>query len=143
MATSSSSTSTARRGRNFTLDYDPAVFCFCGLKAPLCVSRQSGSKFYGCQKWKVHGCGFFSWADSMDTRGVPNVAGMNENTEDLKVMVSRVGEQLTAMQGQLNGVRRVVQAAEKDSKMYRKLFGFGLVVVIGLLGMLYCKLSSM
>ncbi|CAH9107240.1 unnamed protein product [Cuscuta europaea] len=143
MVVASSSTSSTRRGWNFTLDYKPPVYCFCGLKAPLCVSRQSGSKFYECQKWKVHGCGYFAWADSMESRGVANVEGMNENADDLMFMISRVGEQLSALQGQVNGVRKVLQADAKDTKMFRNLCGIGLVIVVGLLGMVFYKLSTM
>nr|GMD50382.1 uncharacterized protein LOC109161479 [Ipomoea batatas] len=30
------------------------------MKAPICTTRDSGKKFFGCQRWKDgNGCGFF------------------------------------------------------------------------------------
>ncbi|CAH9123054.1 unnamed protein product [Cuscuta epithymum] len=56
---------------------------------------------------------YFVWVDAMETRGVNNLAGMNENRDELKAMVSRlenrVDEQLSAIQVQVNGVRKLVQ----------------------------------
>ncbi|CAH9081270.1 unnamed protein product, partial [Cuscuta europaea] len=69
----------------------------------------------------------------MESRGVANVAGMNENEDDLMFMVSSVGEQLSVLQGQVNGVRRVLQADAKDTKIFRNLCGIGLIIVVGLL----------
>ncbi|CAH9100191.1 unnamed protein product [Cuscuta europaea] len=64
---SSSSTSSKRKNSLSTLNYEPAVYCLCGMKAPLCKGRETGPLFYGCQQFKYdHGCGFFMWRDAMD-----------------------------------------------------------------------------
>ncbi|CAH9106849.1 unnamed protein product, partial [Cuscuta europaea] len=65
---SSSFTSNSRMGSN--LYYEPAVYCNCGLKAPLCVGRESGRKFYGCQRWKTQGggCKFFAWKEESNAK---------------------------------------------------------------------------
>ncbi|CAH9132777.1 unnamed protein product [Cuscuta epithymum] len=86
---SSSSASTASKGQRSTLEYEPAVYCFCGLKAPLCVGRDSGRSFYGCQKWKGHGCDFFEWQDAIPTKPIRRGEDMMiRNTDELKVLIS-------------------------------------------------------
>ncbi|CAH9060770.1 unnamed protein product [Cuscuta europaea] len=66
----SSSSSTVGKERSRTMDYEPAVYCWCGLKAPLCVGRESGKSFYGCKKWKVGSCGFFLWKEDVGIKEI-------------------------------------------------------------------------
>nr|GMD17741.1 DNA topoisomerase 3-alpha-like [Ipomoea batatas] len=47
------------------LQYEPPLYCRCGLKSPLCVSRENGQQFFGCQRWKEGGCGYFMWKNAL------------------------------------------------------------------------------
>ncbi|CAH9095259.1 unnamed protein product [Cuscuta epithymum] len=47
-----SSSSSVRKIKSSTLNYEPSVYCYCGLKSPLCTGQQTGRMFYGCQQWK-------------------------------------------------------------------------------------------
>nr|GME00569.1 putative nuclease HARBI1 [Ipomoea batatas] len=51
--------------RNVNLQYEPALYCKCGLKSPLCIACDSGRKFFGCQQWKENGCGFLVFIDDI------------------------------------------------------------------------------
>ncbi|CAH9086384.1 unnamed protein product [Cuscuta epithymum] len=148
---SSASSSNASKGRSFRLDYEPSLYCYCGLKAPLCVGRESGRMFYGCQNWKVRACGYFLWKDGLQTPVAVNAEKRNEITDEAKAMISRLADQLSAMQGQIEGLRRVIESEAKDrdglrrvleseakeAKLFRMLFGFAVIAVLAFAALAY------
>ncbi|XP_019185977.1 PREDICTED: uncharacterized protein LOC109180723 [Ipomoea nil] len=90
-----SSSSNSSRVR-VNMEYEPSVYCTCGLKAPICTSRESGKQFFGCQRWKDgNGCGFFRWKDDSARRG----EGDHEQLKNLVV----------SMRGELEGLRELMQ----------------------------------
>ncbi|CAH9085642.1 unnamed protein product [Cuscuta epithymum] len=139
---SSASSSPARKGRTITLDYEPAVYCYCALKAPLCVARESGRTFYGCQKWKV-GCGYFVWKDSLESRYAVHGEEVNQDMFEGKSMISKLADQLSGVQGKIECLQEVVETEAKDAKKFRKVVGVAVIAVLGFLTMVYCNQLQM
>ncbi|CAH9077144.1 unnamed protein product [Cuscuta epithymum] len=99
------------------LNYEPAVYCKCGLKSPLYKSSEKGGHFYGCQRWKEGGCGFFTW----------NKVG--ENNEDSESDFQEVKELLLQLREEIRSLgREIAESAEK--RKYNTLATIAVMIVV-------------
>ncbi|CAH9082807.1 unnamed protein product [Cuscuta europaea] len=150
---SASSTSTGRKIPNFTFDYEPVVYCHCGMKASLCTGRESGKMFYGCPNWKVEGCGYFVWKDVMDAyRNRIHGEGVYRNTNEMHKKISDLAQQMAIVQKDVRCVRDLLlnshvlaeQKIEKKKKKnkYRSLGQFGFGFTLDCIAMVYFNANN-
>ncbi|CAH9057392.1 unnamed protein product [Cuscuta europaea] len=139
---SATSISTPQKGSSCTLHYEPPLYCSCGLKAPLCVARESGRAFYGCQKWKadgVSGCGFFEWKDIIEegfgTDHQKRSEKIEERTDKVQQVLARHGEQLKHMM-------KVMHSEMEANKRFRKLNGCAWMLLFCIVAMVYFQLRK-
>ncbi|CAH9069219.1 unnamed protein product [Cuscuta epithymum] len=150
---SSSSTSSLRKNSLCTLNYEPAVYCLCGMKAPLCKGRESERMFYGCQQWKHNrGCGFCGWKDAMDaTYGgdghVPHCNTRDEGTYgggfvELQRANSSFDQGIHLLRRDIGYLTGVVQTEGGKNKRFRLIFGCCCFVNIVVVAMVYFTLKN-
>ncbi|XP_031126017.1 uncharacterized protein LOC116028441 [Ipomoea triloba] len=107
------------------LHYEPAIYCRCGLKAPLCHLRDSGQKFFGCQKYKDGGCGFFVWKeDILATVEVLN-DGSTQSVHELKSLILELKDEIKHL-------RRDLEVQSVERKDLKKIWVFVILIVIGI-----------
>nr|GMC74202.1 DNA topoisomerase [Ipomoea batatas] len=92
------------------LHYEPAIYCHCGLNAPLCHSRDSGQKFFGCQRYKDGGCGFFVWKE--DILAIVEVLndGSTQSVHELKSLILELKDEIKHLRRELE-----VQSVERKN----------------------------
>ncbi|CAH9105358.1 unnamed protein product [Cuscuta epithymum] len=116
---SSSFTSTARITPS--LSYEPPVYCWSGLKSPICVARESGRRFFGCQRWKEGGCKYFAWKDENGIEQGQNPELLTSGAEkmlfqDLKYIVCDMRRELTGRRVEVSDLKTIVQTQMEDMK---------------------------
>ncbi|XP_019161944.1 PREDICTED: uncharacterized protein LOC109167893 [Ipomoea nil] len=123
-----SSSSTSSRVK-VNMEYEPSVYCNCGLKAPMCTSRESGKKFFGCQRWKDgNGCGFFLWNDHSARR-------IEGEHEDLKKMV-------VSLRNEIEVVKELIVNEYCGMKKEKEVLRIKCVVLLIVIVVLLAKLCS-
>ncbi|CAH9125263.1 unnamed protein product, partial [Cuscuta epithymum] len=111
-----------------TLNYDPPFYCWCGLKAPLCVARESGRKFLGCQKWLDGGCKYFVWYDEMKlsteeqkTIDSPlktvKFADMNGHLQHIKDTICEVRQESQGSHAEIARVKNLLENHVKEEQL--------------------------
>ncbi|CAH9070369.1 unnamed protein product [Cuscuta europaea] len=131
------------------MDYEHAVYCWCGLKAPLCVGRESGRTIYDYQKWKVGGCGFFLCKEEVGIKEIVRDEEMkelvmaeekSESADELKKLVEGLVLQISHVQSDVACVKTVIDNEAKVNKKSRKLYGLAMIVLLGLVGSVYLRM---
>ncbi|XP_019166716.1 PREDICTED: uncharacterized protein LOC109162472 [Ipomoea nil] len=132
--------------RNVNLHYEPALYCKCGLKSPLCIARDSGRKFFGCQQWKEHGCGFLVFIDDiMMNAQVQEIPVIDyESTvnalRDLSCIIQQLRDDMSSVQREWERVKMSTcgGATEGVKENWSKIFTTIVVIGVVLLAMLLC-----
>ncbi|XP_019168858.1 PREDICTED: uncharacterized protein LOC109164764 [Ipomoea nil] len=110
------------------LQYEPPLYCRCGLKSPLCVSRENGQQFFGCQRWKEGGCGFFIWKNALWKDDEVD-SDWNKNVGiELKKMKSEILEEIRQLR---SDVKKDFEAEVERKKRPRNII-IGFIIVVGI-----------
>nr|GME07723.1 uncharacterized protein LOC109147908 [Ipomoea batatas] len=134
----SSSSSPRMPNRNFTLQYEPCLYCKCGLKSPLCTARESGRKFFGCQNWKGNGCGFFLYVeDIMQGLGAIEYESTKVDVMDCKKIFESVRDEVMVIQQRLGRIEEATKNMNRSGHLNYvnvvKVVGAGVVVLLAVI----------
>ncbi|CAH9099562.1 unnamed protein product [Cuscuta europaea] len=101
----SSSASSGTKERKSTTNHEPAVYCWCGLKAPLCVGRESGRQFYGCQKWLGDECSYFLWKEDLGREDIIRPSHKKDKLNEVKIIVEGLVQRISHVQEDVKCVK--------------------------------------
>ncbi|CAN1183366.1 hypothetical protein LINPERPRIM_LOCUS42781 [Linum perenne] len=108
MSASSSNSANIEGRLNDRFDYEPSVYCNCGLLAKRLYSwtaKNPGRRFYRCQNDRVHGCTFFRWHD-------PEI-----NHQEYKEVICSLRKEVLALRSAKDRMQRLLAIQADTSRM--------------------------